>query len=119
MRKLSTAELMDYADKLKYVRNHLGKLYFTKMPENALSLRDAKLGERAKGLIKIDELYVKLPLIGYDGEYKDSALSVLRSVPEELLEKADAFSYKVMPERGISGINDVDARVTLYSDENQ
>lgn len=117
MRKLSTQAVLDYADKLKYVKKILGRLYYTKMPEGGVSLRDAKPISRATGLIKMVDVYVKLPLIGYDGEYGDSALNVLRFVPEEKLVKADAFSYKVK-EKGIGGFSDVDARVTLYQEAN-
>lgn len=119
MEQLNTPVILHYANKLKYVKKHIGRLCYATMPEINTSLRYAKINERATGLIKLKDVYVKLPLIGYDGEYSDSMLNVLRYVPEEILINADAFSYKVKRERGISGIADVDARVTLYAIENQ
>lgn len=119
MFKLSTPELLQYAGKLKYVKSVIGKLYYTIMPETGVSLRDAILEKRAKGLIKLTDVHVKLPLIGYDGEYGDSILNVLRQVPEFNLSQADAFSYKVKKEKGICGIHEVDACVTLYSIESE
>ncbi len=119
MERLNKAKILHYVNKLKYIKNHLGRLYFATMPEAETSLRDAKLGQRAKGLIKLTDVYVKLPLISYYGEYGDSVLNVLGLVPENNLIQADAFSYKVKKEKGICGIHEVDACVTLYSIESE
>ncbi len=119
MDNLTNKKIKEAMAQIKYVKKGFLGLYYywTKPLEAHQSLRKAEKLKISDGLLKIDEKDIKLTFRGYQGIYNDSAIDVLRQIPNiyfDMIKMGNVYAYSLKVKK-ISELDEcVDARVTLF-----
>ncbi len=104
---------------MKYVKSGLLGLYYywTKPMEAHRSLREAEILKISDELLKIEDIDIKLTRNGFNRNYNDSAIEVLKQIPDNYFymnTMGHIYAYSLKVKKPSKRDEYVKARVSLF-----
>ncbi len=116
MKDLTDEKIKAAMAQIKYVkRGFLGLYYYwTKPLEAHKSLRKAEVLKTADCLLKIEDRDIKLSPCGYKGNYNDTAIEVLKQIPDFYFGYNVVYAYSLKVKKPSKQDDYVDARISIF-----